>query len=1125
LPIGQDISDAATAIGHGDPQPNVEQKLGAIYDQRGIHPAEVAHDAQNDPIVAQSMSSSDPADIPSSYEQERLARAKPPSKEPITTLAGMSEEILAAARRMPQDAKVGDKVFISRVWEAMHEEGTFPGTLDDFKLLLIKANQQRSLSLSRSDLAPLHANQDDVKASYTTQDLGAGIRAEFHFIDSGAPSPVVKPEVRPPAPPTLVKPPEPPTKVEPPAYSDAEKAVLSKISVGEKAPQRKLTWGRLYSNFLDKLYPISKAVTEAGVELPAEENPYQLARLMAGHVGKADHFLNEATFDFHTYENNGKSLKEILDPVKDDLNGLRAYAAASRALELESRGIKSGFSLEEGGLDQARAVVEGGKAKYEPIFRELVDYQNRLTKYLRDAGVLSEDGYRAMLEANKQFVPFHRVMGLDEGKPAVGGSSLQAHNPIKKIKGSGRDIIDPIESIVRNTYHYLEMAERNQVGTKLVDMLQKASGELPEAPRAASLVKIAENKRAGAIGKELEEAGINHPQELSEALAHASEPTREGQISIMRDGKRETYSVDPELARAMKGLDQQSMGILERILAFPASTLRAGAVTTPDFALRHTIRDFLYATTTFKGGVFNPMDMAKGFVGLFMKDRDYWEWLKGGGGNVSMVGIDRQYLQEDLRKLTGQTGLVGRTWNLLTDPQASMWEKAAGIGKLPFQAIGKFVLDPLRALTQFAESASHLGAFKKSMRIQEEAAPTDLRSQIIRAAWASRDTAVDAARMGANMRAYNMITAFANIKLQDTDRVVRAIKDNPIGSLAKIGGAITVPSVLLWMANHDDPRYGEIPQWQKDLFWIVMTPDHVFRIPKPWAMGMVFGTLPERLLDQWVDKKPNAFKQFGKSLWQTSGPDFIPSAAAPIIDQFANRSTFTNRTLIPSQQEKFLPEYQYTPYTTELSKELGKIIGAFPGISELKLDSSGWGGTARAMTSPILMENYIRGWTGTLGNYALEAADLGLRKTGLLPDPPQPAKTLADIPVIRAFIVRYPTATAESIQNFYDAEAKNRTYFDTFMAKAREGDVQAMGHIQEMGGPMMFARLDGIKQALTEHTQLIRDIYKNPEINSLEKRQLIDQLYYSEIQIAQYGMQAIREMQKQSAELKKSAGP
>jgi hypothetical protein len=989
LPSGSDIQEASRAIGNGETTPVMEQKLADVYEQKGLHPAEVAHDAANDPVIAQSVLSGDATDMP-----------------------------------------------------------------------------------------------------YGARSLGAAA-------------------------------------IEPRAvsYTDAEKQILSKISIDEKAPERALTWDRLYTGFIDKLYPISKAVDEADLpNLTAENNPYQLARLLTGHVGKADHFLNQGTFDFNTYENNGKSLKSILSPVRGDLNGFRAYATAARALELESRGIKSGFALEEAaapplvstGLDAARTVVAEGRDRFEQPFSELVDYQNRVSQYLRDAGVLSNAGHKAMVQANKMYVPFSRVMGLDEGAPARSRSSLQAHNPIKTIKGSARDIVDPIESVVRNTYHMIEMAERNQVGSKLVDMLQNGQRAFPEAAKVIDQAAVVPSERAGAMTEAFGEVGIKKPDELANALAAASEPDRAGTISVLRDGKRQTYNVDPELARSMKGLDAQSMSMLERALAFPARTLRAGAVSTPEFWGRHVLRDFLYATTTFKQGMFSPIDMARGFAGLIMKDEDYWNWLKGGGGNIASVGIDRRYLQEDLRKLTGQTGLMGRAWNVLADPEASMFDKAGTLGKLPFQAIGKFVLDPLRAATQFAENASHLAAFKKGMRASEQAEPgaTNLRAQIIRNAWISRDTAVDASRMGANMRAYNMITAFANIKLQDTDRVVRAIRDDPIGSLVKMGGAITIPSIALWAANHNDPRYAEIPQWQKDMFWLVMTSDHVFRLPKPWAMGMLFGTLPERLLDAYVAEKPDAFKGFFEQFSKQVGPEFVPTAAAPIIDQFANRSMFTNRTLIPSSQEKFLPEYQYTPYTTELTKALGRIIGAFPGISELKTQQTAFGGPARAITSPILMENYIRGWTGALGTYALNAADTALRKQGILPDPPMPTATLADIPIIKAFVVRYPSASAESIQDFYDGYNRQQTFFQTFMAKAKDGDVAAMQHIQDMGGPAMFLRLDAVNRTLNEHNKLVGDIYKNPQILPDEKRQLIDQLYYSMIQVSRSGNEAMRQMQK-----------
>lgn len=646
--------------------------------------------------------------------------------------------------------------------------------------------------------------------------------------------------------------------------------------------------------------------------------------------------------------------------------------------------------------------------------------------------------------------------------------------------------------------------------------------------------------RNKAASDEFKALGISGFDELAASLTHASEKVPDGVISILRDGKRETYNVDPELAQAMKGLDRQTMGFFERVLSKPASLLRAGAVMTPEFWGRHIMRDYMYAGVTSKVGNFTPMDMARGALGLITKDADYWEWLKGGGGNISVGAIDRQYLQLDLQKLTGQTGLMGRAWNVISDPNASMWDKVGAGSKLPFQAINKFLIDPLRATTMFAENISHLGSFKKAMRANE-ATPDNLRSQILDAAFKSRDTAVDASRMGAAMRAYNQIFAFGNIKLQDTDIVAGAIRKNPVVTMTKIMGAITLPSVTLWAINHDDPDYQELPQWEKDFFWLVPvgsttpSPLHVeqaqmrgeqpkssalfyARIPKPWAMGLTFGTGPERLLEAYWAKNPDAFKDFAHNLYQASGPEFVPTAAAPIVEQFANRSTFTNRTLIPAAQEKYLPEYQYTPYTTELTKSLGKIIGAFPGISQLKMQNSGFGGTAKALSSPILMENYLRAWTGTLGVYTLSAADAALRKTGALPDPVVPTPTLADMPFIKGFVARYPSATTESIQSFYDQYAISKSYFDTYSGMAKQGDFAAMQHIQDMGGDQMLVKLDGVNKTLGEHSKLISDIYRNPDIKPDEKRQLIDSYYYSMIQVAQYGNQALREA-RQAAKL------
>lgn len=935
LPIGgvarsEDFATAAQVVGGPDAPFTVQEKLLKSYNEKGLHPSEIAHDAQTDPVVAQRLLSSDPADLP-------------------------------------------------------------PGGI---------------------------------------------------------------PPKEPP-PPKAAEPPAPPPEG---SFAAAEKTILDKISVGEAAPKEGWSWDKFYRQAVDDLHPL-KAV---------DEDAYTLARLTRGQFGKAEHFIEHGTFDFNTYKTNGPALKDILEPVRKDLDGFRAYLASRRAVEIEASGRKSGMDLDAAG----KVIAEGGP-KYEKLANELSVYQENVLKYLRDSGVLSDKAFDAMRQANENYIPFHRVFSADEAAGS-GGKSFGPGNPIKRLKGSERDVIDPLESIIKNTYAYISVAERNAVGIKLIDALKKegAASKIERAPKDAELSAY------------LKENGVTNPDAIVE-FVKAAAPEDGTTIGAFRDGVKETVKVnDPELVAAFRGLDQQSATMLTKVLAFPAKTLRAGSTLSPDFIARNVIRDFLTAFVNTKGAIFSPVDTVRGLKSVIAKDADFQDWLKGGGANSTMVALDRRYLQESLQKLTGETGLMERSWNVVKSP-----------------------LTGLRMVSELAENATRLGEFKKMRGEGKES--------IQSAAFSSREVTLDFARIGASMRAYNMVTAFGNAQLQGLDRIGRAFHDAPANTMLKVAGSITLPSVLLWWANKDDPRYKELPAWQRDMFWIVMTKDHIYRIPKPFELGVVFGSGVERILDATVGKNPEAFDNLSKSIMSVIVPNYIPTAAQPLAEQYANRSTFSDRTLIPADMEKHLPEYQYTPYTTETAKALGKIVSAFPGMRASAVGPGApFGPIARAVTSPILLENYLRSWTGGMGMYALTAADAGLRKTGVLPDPIKPTATLSDIPVVRAFMVRYPSATTQSIQDFMDAQEVSKKFYDTWSAKAKEGDAEAMERIQKAGGPMMFVRLEAIKDTLTQHSKLVRDIYKNPEMKADEKRQLIDSLYFNMIEIGKAGNQMVKDSKK-----------
>ena len=849
-------------------------------------------------------------------------------------------------------------------------------------------------------------------------------------------------------PPKAVEPPEPPAPPPEGSFEAAQKAILDKISVGESASKERMTWDRFYTQAVDDLHPI-KGVSE---------DAYIAARLSRGQAGIAQHFLEYGTVEFGTLKNNGKPLNEIIAPIAKDLEPFRAYLASKRALEIEASGRKSGMDVEA-----AQRVAAEGDPKFAKMAEDLTAYQNNLLRYMKDSGVLSDEAFTAMVEAGKNYVPFYRVFGEEAGGSV--GKSFGPGNPLKKLKGSERDIVDPLESIIKNTYAYVSVAERNAVGIKIIDAL-KADG--------AEVMTSKVRPRDPELTAYLKESGVTNPEAIVDFLKTTAQQDGDT-IGAFRNGVKEQVKVnDPDLVMAFRGLDQQSAGMLTKIIATPARLLRAGAVLSPDFIVRNVVRDFMTAFVNSKG-IFSPIDTAKGLKSAITKDADFQNWLKGGGSNSALVSLDRRYLQESLQKLDSETGLMSRAWNVVTNPLA-----------------------PLRMVSELAEQATRLGEFKKLAGADK--------ASIQSAAFASREVTLDFARIGASLRAYNMITAFGNAQIQGLDRIGRAFADRPVNTMLKVAGGITLPSVLLWFANKDDERVKELPSWQKDMFWIVATKDHLYRIPKPFELGVVFGSGVERVLDATIGNNPEAFDKFSKSVIDIVRPNMIPTIAQPIAEQFANRSTFSDRTLIPADQENHLPEYQYTPYTTEAAKALGKIVSAVPGVRE---QATGPGAPfspiARTVTSPILLENYIRSWTGGLGVYAMQIADASLRKAGIVPDPVAPSPTLADIPVVKAFVVRYPSATTQSIQDFYDQHEVSKKFFDTWMARAKEGDTEAMGRIQEAGGPLMFLRLDAIKETLTEHGKMVRDIYKDPSMKAEEKRQLIDGLYYNMIEIGKGG--------------------
>lgn len=847
-----------------------------------------------------------------------------------------------------------------------------------------------------------------------------------------------------------------------PTYTEAQQKILSKISDVPERTKEPYSFNKFYTDFVDKLNPLKEVETrllgKVGAKgLAVSESPYKQARLVNDYKSKAKVVFEQHTFDFNNpLKVTGDGLNKILDPHLKDLDGFKAFIVADRAIELEGRGIKSGFDLEA-----AKQVVKEGQAKYGASSDKLIKLNHEMLRYLKDAGRLDEGSYQAILKKNQRYTAgFSRI--LDEIESSGNGSPTV----LKEIKGSDLAIQDPLVTTVKNIERAFRLAETNRARKTFVDFALKNDPEL---------IKKVEG-RPGQEGK--------------------------NEFTVWEDGKRNTYeTTEPIIAETLKALDGNvpSQNFLVKAMRFFTAVKRAGITMTPDFIISNGIRDFITSGTfskTSRGPFSLAADQLVAMGDILKKREPYYQWLKSGGSNGAFFEIDNRYIKNEIYKLNEQTGFIDKAHNLV---------------RTPVEFIG--------VAANLIESAPRLAEFKRSVKAS---------GNIQEGGFAAREITVDFQRMGAKLAALNSITAFQNVSIQGFDRTMRAIKDDPVGVGSKVAAYIVAPSVFLWYANHEDERYREIPRWEKDVYWHIITddwqpgtpdelssfPKHlisedgsmvnkgtIYRIKKPQELGMV-GSVIERTLEGYFTDNPSAYKDFEETVLNMVTPSMIPDAVVPPLEHMTNKNFFTGRPLIPGYLEKELPFAQYTEYTSETAKALGKIVSYIPKTKE------GEG------LSPIEVENYIRGWTGTLGMYAVQVSDAALIKSGIAKDPVKPAWTVADIPAVKTFVTRYPSASAQSLQDFYSIYDRNEKVLNTFKRFIKAGDEEAAESIQLRYG-YAFGELGGIKEALANQSAVIRNVQKNPDMSPEEKRQIIESTYFQMIEIAKMGLEYGRALESQ----------
>ncbi|OUB10739.1 4'-phosphopantetheinyl transferase, partial [Bacillus thuringiensis serovar yunnanensis] len=510
----------------------------------------------------------------------------------------------------------------------------------------------------------------------------------------------------------------------------------------------------LYTDGMDRLYPISKAEKEilGGKLADASVSPYKKARLAAGTPKKAQMKVEE--------------FRNIFGDSKVDMADIRDYVTAIHARDLEQQGIKTGFTPEE----IEKTITKFDKPEIQEAHQKIKSYNDSLLDMLVEGNMLSKDAVAAMREKHPNYMPFNRYFDEEGVGEGFGGGKgfVDVTNPVKRIEGSSRNVIDPFESIVKNTFQSMQAIERNKVGLALADLAEKEGA-----------------------GKWIEKLAGDGKESVA----------KENIVTVFRNGEKQQYQLAPELYRAVKAMDKEVTNKFILAASKPSDWLRAGATLTPEFALRNPIRD-QFASYVVSDTGYNPFDFVKGLKEVGKKkfgkgSEVYDDWVNQGGAYGGYLSADRDLLKEQLSGLEKQESGLPKAIQAITAPvNPKNWLKA------------------LQTISEVSEEATKVGAYNKGLK--KGLTPEE-------AAYQARDL-MDFNRMGNSMQSANRIFTFLNANVQGKDKLIRTMKEHPIRTSARIAGATLPPSALALAsyANANDKQkemMDNIPQQEKDTYW------------------------------------------------------------------------------------------------------------------------------------------------------------------------------------------------------------------------------------------------------------------------------------------------------------------
>lgn len=688
----------------------------------------------------------------------------------------------------------------------------------------------------------------------------------------------------------------------------------------------------------------------------------------------------------------GPGLKDAL--VGIDVNNKEVYISFGEYLVLKHglEWIAQGKRVFADDRKNNAQWMENRIAEIEAEHPEFIEAADRLYKFESDfmwtyavgQGLISADAYKAMQKENPCYVPFFRAGFKERG------------NSLFKAKGSGRDLIHPVDNIIDNITKLQNAAARNAVMLQLRREAVRSNADAvfmekmpdPKVPVEVDLRGIKDRL----YNETHDIAGIEIAPELQDAMQEViasiddtmtqfqlgkAKPNR-GEIKILVAGKPEFWKInDPLLLSSITSMDYRNASkvitAFGAVSRFITSNITGNNVIWSVFS--NAPRD-LQTLLTYSMATKNPGKMLQGIADTYLNyinnargksvDPLFSEYLAMGGEGAPVWSGSKDYVK-DMRKLISSTR---------EHPE----------------------MNPLK-WAMFVSDMIEMGPRFATYKMCREAGMNPQK-----AFYAAMDITVNFRRNGINSKTLNQFIPFFNAGVQATDKMIRYFTAEDLREMKFVGGAgdggdggdgtgkwvevngkergraiagriafsaalslIMAALVVAWSRRNKGSKddFEMLSNYTKNSYFCISLGDgKYFTIPKGQNVA-VLESFFERLLERTVDGNDHAFDEYYSYLSENTLSGIVSDMAEYPVNVLANgvqsanddfttgflgslgvvgemaqlraNKDYLNRPIVSKQNEDKVPALQYT----EKSSEMAYLLGKYLGISPQKADHFG----------------------------------------------------------------------------------------------------------------------------------------------------------------------------------------